>query len=128
MLAAWAVLWPDGGVEVVTVAGGSGPVTCAKGLHVPPDWTWETAPEIDVLVYPGGVGTRVELVDEAVLERTLIGQRVHSTWRCTSSRASTVERAREVRRSIQCDPEPPVEALRPARRPGGGAGRRRRRG
>jgi len=43
-------------------------VTCAKGLRVLPDETWETAPPLDVLVYPGGRGTRRELADEAVLD------------------------------------------------------------
>jgi transcriptional regulator GlxA family with amidase domain len=33
-----------------------------------PDETWKTAPAMDVLVYPGGMGTRKELADEAVLE------------------------------------------------------------
>ena len=51
-----------------TLAHESGPVTCAKGLRVLPDETWETAPPVDVLVYPGGRGTRKELADEAVLD------------------------------------------------------------
>ena len=69
VLAAWATQWPEDRVEVFTVAAGEGPVTCAKGMRVLPDHTWETAPAIDVLVYPGGVGTRRELADEAVLAR-----------------------------------------------------------
>jgi transcriptional regulator GlxA family with amidase domain len=44
------------------------PITCAKGLRVLPDQTWESAPAMDVLVYPGGRGTRTELADEAVLD------------------------------------------------------------
>jgi transcriptional regulator GlxA family with amidase domain len=38
-------------------------------MRVVPDHTWDTAPEIDVLVYPGGVGTRRDLADPVVLER-----------------------------------------------------------
>ena len=68
VLAAWAEQWPDDGVRVFTLAREEGPVTCAKGLRVLPDETWETAPALDVLVYPGGRGTRRELADEAVLE------------------------------------------------------------
>jgi transcriptional regulator GlxA family with amidase domain len=68
VLAAWAEQWPDDGVRVFTVARDDGPVTCAKGLRVLPDETWETAPALDVLVYPGGRGTRTELADEAVLD------------------------------------------------------------
>jgi transcriptional regulator GlxA family with amidase domain len=66
VLAAWAQQFPDDGVRVFTLAREEGPVTCAKGLRVLPDETWETAPPLDVLVYPGGRGTRVQLGDEAV--------------------------------------------------------------
>src|SRR5204862_116129 len=68
VLAAWALQWPDGGVRVFTLARSDGVVTCAKGLRVLPDETWETALPLDVLVYPGGRGTRRELADEAVLD------------------------------------------------------------
>ena len=68
VLAAWALQWPDDGVHVFTLAREDRPVTCAKGLRVLPDETWETAPPLDVLVYPGGRGTRRELHDEAVLD------------------------------------------------------------
>jgi transcriptional regulator GlxA family with amidase domain len=69
VLAAWATQWPDDGVEVFTVAFSADAVTCAKGMRVLADHTWETAPPIDVLVYPGGVGTRRELADPEVLDR-----------------------------------------------------------
>ena len=67
VLAAWAQQWPDDDVEVFTVARRAEPVTCAKGLRVLPDRTWEAATQLDVLVYPGGRGTRRELKDEDVL-------------------------------------------------------------
>ena len=69
VLAAWANQWPDDGVEVFTVAATTEPVRCAKGMRVLPDHTWASAPAIDVLVYPGGRGSRRELADEQVLER-----------------------------------------------------------
>src|SRR3982751_6926217 len=56
VLAAWAEQWPDDGVRVFTLARGDSPITCAKGLRVLPNETWETAPALDVLVYPGGRG------------------------------------------------------------------------
>jgi transcriptional regulator GlxA family with amidase domain len=148
-------------------------VICAKGLRVLPDKTWETAPPLDVLVYPGGRGTRAELRDEAVLDwiRGLSGNGTVVASVCTGSlvlaaaglldgkpatthwqslellptlgseievrpddrfvdngnvitaagvsagidmalhlvaRLHSQERAREVRRYIQYDPEPPV--------------------
>jgi transcriptional regulator GlxA family with amidase domain len=68
VLAAWAKQWPADGVEVFTVAQRDGEVTCAKGLRVLPDRTWAEAGKLDVLVYPGGRGTRRELTDGAVLD------------------------------------------------------------
>ena len=41
-------------------------MTCANGLRVHPDHTWATAPPVDVLVYPGGQGTRRQLGDEGI--------------------------------------------------------------
>jgi transcriptional regulator GlxA family with amidase domain len=69
VLAAWATQFPDDGASVFTVADTDGLMRCAKGLRVLADHPWETAPAIDVLVYPGGMGTRRELEDETVLER-----------------------------------------------------------
>ncbi len=156
-----------------TVAGSTEPVTCAKGMRVVPDHEWGSAPAIDVLVYPGGRGSRRELADPVVLERLrrlreggtlmtsvctgalvfaaagLLRDRPATTWwgsletlaeldptievrpddRFVDSgeivtaagvsagidmalhlvaRLHSVERAREVRRYIQYDPEPPV--------------------
>jgi len=68
VLAAWSRQWPDDGVRIFTVARSAEPVTCAKGLRVIPDETWESAPTMDVLVYPGGQGTRPQLGDEAIRE------------------------------------------------------------
>ena len=69
VLAAWARQYPDDGVEIYTVADTLEPITCAKGLRVLADHTWETAPAPDVVVYPGGQGVQAELEREEVLER-----------------------------------------------------------
>lgn len=66
VLRAWQ-LQSDDDVEVFTVARADGVVACAKGMRVVADHSWQTAPSIDVLVYPGGQGTRPHLEDEAVL-------------------------------------------------------------
>lgn len=66
VLSYWARTWPDDDVEVFTFAREDGVVNCAKGLKVVPDHTWETAPVFDVLVYPGGIGTRAHLGDETI--------------------------------------------------------------
>ena len=67
VLSAWAQQHPDDDVEVFTVARGTEAITCAKGLRAVPDFSWETAPPIDVLVYPGGRGTRPQLSDDVIL-------------------------------------------------------------
>ena len=173
VLAAWSRMWPDDGVEVFTVAVNDGPVTCAKGLRVLPDHAWTTAPDADVLIVPGGRGTRPLSHDEATLDwlRAYAARGALVTSVCTGSlvlagsgllrerpattywgafdellaidptiqprpddrfvddgdvvtaagvsagidmalhlvgRLHSLERARDVRRYIQYDPEPPV--------------------
>ena len=68
VLAAWRFLYPDE-VDVFLVGETEEPVACAKGMRVLADRTWDDAGEVDVLVYPGGRGTRAQLGDERVRER-----------------------------------------------------------
>jgi transcriptional regulator GlxA family with amidase domain len=65
VLTMWAKSFDDD-VEVFTIAPGADPVTCAKGLRVIPDYTLDSAPAFDVLVYPGGEGNRAHIGDEAI--------------------------------------------------------------
>ena len=65
VLAAWMQFYPDE-AQVFTVAREEGPIRCAKGLSVLADYTWSNAPEFDVLIYPGGQGTRAHLGDEEI--------------------------------------------------------------
>jgi transcriptional regulator GlxA family with amidase domain len=44
----------DRQISVFTVARTLDPVTCANGLRVLPDYAWDEAPTLDVLVFPGG--------------------------------------------------------------------------
>jgi transcriptional regulator GlxA family with amidase domain len=69
VLATWAGHWPQDGVEVVTVAETTEPIRCANGLRVLADVTWAQLGAVDVLVYPGGIGTRPQLGQEVVRER-----------------------------------------------------------
>ena len=66
VLGAWARYFPDDGARVCTLAPSTEPVTCAKGARVLADHTWDDHPHLDVLVYPGGEGTRRQLGDRAV--------------------------------------------------------------
>jgi transcriptional regulator GlxA family with amidase domain len=69
VLAYWSTAFPADGVEVLTVSETLAPVRCAKGLRVLPDATWPELGPIDVLVYPGGAGTRRDLADPKILQR-----------------------------------------------------------
>jgi len=53
--------------SVFTVARGAEPVVATGGLRVEPHFAFDTAPPIDVLVVPGGFGTRPLLEDDRVL-------------------------------------------------------------
>lgn len=173
VLSFWAHHFPDDGWQVTTLARDGKPVTAAKGLVVHPEHSYETVPPLEVLVYPGGQGTRPQLHDEAQLEwvRQQRGKVPLMTSVCTGSlvyaragllrgrpatthwgsldllheldptievrpddrfvddgdvvtaagvsagidmalhlvaRLHSTERAREVRRGIQYDPQPPV--------------------
>lgn len=65
VLATWAKFWPEE-ASVFTVSRTPGLVQCAKGMKAEADHTWDTAPPFDVLLYPGGQGTRAHLGDEAI--------------------------------------------------------------
>ena len=68
VIAAWRYLHSDE-VDVFLVADTLDPVTCAKGMRVLADRTWGDAGKIDVLVYPGGKGTRAQLGNEEIRAR-----------------------------------------------------------
>jgi transcriptional regulator GlxA family with amidase domain len=52
----------------VLVAERLDPVRCAKGLRVLPDHTLGSHPPLDVLLVPGGMGTRREVANAAVID------------------------------------------------------------
>ena len=174
VLAYWSRGWPEDDVSVFTIADNESPVHCSKGLRVLPDRTWDEVSAIDVVVYPGGRGTREQLSAGHPIHarlRSLANAGTLMTSVCTGSlvfasagllhgrpattywgaldklaeldptveirrddrfvdsgdvvtaagvsagidmalhliaRLHSVERAREVRRGIQYDPEPPV--------------------
>lgn len=56
------------GDAVVTIAEAPGPIRSANGLRVLADCTFADAPPLDVLVVPGGWGTRREADNPAMLE------------------------------------------------------------
>jgi transcriptional regulator GlxA family with amidase domain len=59
-------LKPDG-CEVVLVAERDAPVRCAKGMRVLPDTTTTDCGALDVILIPGGQGTRREVENKSLL-------------------------------------------------------------
>ena len=55
-------------IRVVTIAERAGPVACAKGMRVIPDHTLADAPALDVVLVPGGMGTRREVNNPVLIE------------------------------------------------------------
>jgi transcriptional regulator GlxA family with amidase domain len=64
---AWAQQHPDE-AELVTLAGQAGPVRAAKGLRLYADRDRSDAGPLDVLLHPGGMGTRPLLKDDEHLD------------------------------------------------------------
>jgi transcriptional regulator GlxA family with amidase domain len=173
VLRMWQLQHPDDDVDVFTVSLGEETVSCAKGMRIVTDRPVAQMGEVDVLLFPGGRGTRPLVADRPTLELVafeakrgtlmtsvctgslvvaaagiLAGRPATTHWSALDvlhglddsielrpedrfvdsgevitasgvsagidmalhlvSRLHSPERAREVRRDIQYDPEPPV--------------------
>ncbi len=58
----------DGTFRAITVAKSPEMLLARNGLKVVPDYTWETAPPIDLLLIPGGQGTRPLIHDALTID------------------------------------------------------------
>jgi transcriptional regulator GlxA family with amidase domain len=54
-------------LKAVLIAEKAGPVRCAKGMRVLPDATFADAPPLDLVLVPGGMGTRREANNQGML-------------------------------------------------------------
>ena len=54
--------------RVFTVSRSNGPITATGGMRVTPDFDFGSAPRIDLLLVPGGFGTRPLLEDATTLD------------------------------------------------------------
>ncbi len=68
VLSYWTRRSPEDGYQVVTFSRSGGPAACAKGLTVEAQHSYDDVPALDVLVYPGGRGTRAHVEDPAQLD------------------------------------------------------------
>lgn len=68
VLSFWARNYPEDGYQVTCLSKAGGLVQCAKGLVVQAHHSYADTPPLDVLVYPGGQGTRAQVHDDAQLD------------------------------------------------------------
>ncbi|MCP2183533.1 DJ-1/PfpI family protein [Prauserella alba] len=68
VLSFWAAAFPDDGWRVFCCSADGKSVTCSKGLTVEPHHAIGDMPALDVLVHPGGDGTRPQLADAEHVE------------------------------------------------------------
>lgn len=59
---------PAAGIQVVLISEAGELVTGAKGMRVEVDASFANAPQLDVLLIPGGIGTRAEMKNETLLD------------------------------------------------------------
>ena len=73
--------------DVFTVARTGDPVSAIGGLRVVPAYSFDTAQQIDLLVVPGGFGTRALLEDQTTLDwiTGVAGSARHVTSVCTGA-------------------------------------------
>jgi transcriptional regulator GlxA family with amidase domain len=76
-----------GGVTCSTIAETNAVVRAAKGLRVLPDHTFETAPPLDVILVPGGQGTRRQMKNPRLVDfvRTRAESARYATSVCTGA-------------------------------------------
>lgn len=72
---------------VVAIAEHDRPIRCNKGLRIVPDHTFDDHPDLDVVLVPGGMGTRVECDNPVVMDwiARVAGPAAWVTSVCTGS-------------------------------------------
>lgn len=68
VLSYWTKNFPHDGFRTLTFSKRSGRIHCAKGLVIESEFSYGDAPTLDVMIYPGGRGTRDHLEDAAQLD------------------------------------------------------------
>ena len=68
VLSSWTQNYPEDGYQVSCLSHTGDPVRCAKCLVVHAHHSYADSPPLEVLIYPGGRGTRAHLDDEAQLD------------------------------------------------------------
>jgi putative intracellular protease/amidase len=73
--------------EIVTVSEHGGTVTSAQGIDTVTDYAFDDAPQFDIIMIPGGMGTRTEVNNPVMLDflRKQDGGTEYTTSVCTGS-------------------------------------------
>jgi len=66
VLRMWQLTYPEDDVDVFTASTDGETVTCAKGMRITADASVDDIGSVDVIVYPGGQGTRRHMDDKRV--------------------------------------------------------------
>ena len=69
VLSWWTANFPDDGYVATLFSVDGGPVTCAKGMTIVPQHSADDVGPLEVLLHPGGRGTRPQVEDPAHLDR-----------------------------------------------------------
>ena len=72
-----------GSISMFTIGPTMDPVLCNKGLRISPDVAFGDAPDLDLLIVPGGKGTRSAMKDPAILDFV-------RTWHSVTERVASV--------------------------------------
>jgi transcriptional regulator GlxA family with amidase domain len=67
-LEAWGMLAAGGEWKIVTIAESAGAVLSAQGPHAVADFSLSQCPKLDVILVPGGMGTRRQVQNGVILE------------------------------------------------------------
>lgn len=68
VLRMWQLSYPGDDVDVFTVSLGEETVTCAKGMRIVTDRPVADMGDVDVILFPGGRGTRALINDQPTLD------------------------------------------------------------
>ncbi|MEV6978538.1 DJ-1/PfpI family protein [Kitasatospora sp. NPDC093806] len=87
VLSHWTSRYPEDGWDLHSVSRDGAPTPCAKGLTIVPQYARDAAPTADVILHPGGQGTRPLLADEDHLDwvRRLSKEATLTTSVCTGA-------------------------------------------
>jgi transcriptional regulator GlxA family with amidase domain len=67
VLSHWTQTYPQDGYAVMCLSESGGLIRCAKGLAIQAPYSYVDVPPLEVLIYPGGKGTRSHLTNDAQL-------------------------------------------------------------